>query len=99
MASMTPARAYNGVVAQRAAILAELRQGPATGANLQERCNAPDPTARIHELRTEGHPIETHWTNQENPDGTFNRVALYVLPDKRGPQRELDFNECPLNTP
>lgn len=51
-------RPYNGIAIQRAAILARLGQGPATGAQLQAECNAPDPTARIHELRTEGHLID-----------------------------------------
>jgi Helix-turn-helix domain len=71
-------RLYNGTVTQRGAILARLQLGPATGAQLQA-CNVPDPTARIHELRSEGHRIETHRTDHINPDGSVNRVALYVL--------------------
>ena len=72
-------RPHNGIATQRAAILARLAKGPATGAQLQAECSAPDPTARIHELRTEGHAIDTLWTDQSNPDGSVNRVALYVL--------------------
>lgn len=86
------ARPYHGIAAQRAAILAELRKGPATGAELQSRCNSPDPTARIHELRTEGHPIETHMVDQVNSDGTVNRVGLYVLNSQDTRQAELDLN-------
>jgi len=82
-------RPYNGIAIQRAAILARLGQGPATGAQLQAECNAPDPTARIHELRTEGHLIDTLWTDQANPDGSVNRVALYVLRSKDERQLEL----------
>ena len=82
-------RPYNGIAIQRAAILARLGQGPATGAQLQAECNAPDPTARIHELRTEGHLIDTLWTDQANPDGSVNRVALYVLRSKDDRQLEL----------
>lgn len=86
-------RPYNGIAMQRAAILGRLQQGPATGAQLQTDCNAPDPTARIHELRSEGHQIETRWVEQPNPDGTVNRVALYVLLVKDTRQRELDLPE------
>lgn len=82
-------RPYNGIAMQRAAILARLSQSPATGAQLQAECNAPDPTARIHELRTEGHDIATHWIDQVNPDGSVNRVALYVLREKDERQLEL----------
>ena len=84
---------YNGIAAQRAAILTRLEQGPAKGAQLQIQCNAPDPTARIHELRSEGHQIETRWVDQPNADGTVNRVALYVLLVKDNRQRELDLPE------
>jgi len=82
-------RPHNGIATQRAAILARLAKGPATGAQLQAECSAPDPTARIHELRTEGHAIDTHWTDQSNPDGSVNRVALYVLRVKDDRQLEL----------
>lgn len=75
-------RPYNGIATQRTLILASLEQGPTTGAQLQAGCNAPDPTARIHELRNEGHDIATHWTDQVNSDGSINRVALYVLKTK-----------------
>lgn len=87
------ARPYNGTAAQRAAILAVLEQSPATGAQLIRQCHAPDPTARIHELRTEGHQIETQWTDQRNPDGTVNRVALYVLHARDTRQSELDLTQ------
>lgn len=86
-------RPYNGIASQRAAILARLQQGPAKGAQLQTECNAPDPTARIHELRSEGHLIETRWIDQPNADGTVNCVALYVLLVKDTRQRELDLPE------
>lgn len=90
-AVQTPARPYNGIAAQRAAILAALQQSPATGAQLQDRCNAPDPTARIHELRCAGHQIDRQWTEHINPDGSVNRVALYVLRGKDDRQSELDL--------
>lgn len=80
---------YNGVSVQRSRILTRLEHAPATGAQLQLECNVPDPTARIHELRTDGHLIDTHWTDQTNPDGSINRVALYVLRVKDGRQPDL----------
>ena len=82
-------RLYNGTVIQRGAILARLQLNPATGVQLQTECHAPDPTARIHELRSEGHRIETHWTDHVNPDGSVNRVALYVLVAKDERQSNL----------
>ena len=82
-------RPYNGIAIQRAAILERLTKGPATGVQLQTECHVPDPTARIHELRTEGHQIDTRWTDQANPDGSVNRVALYVLRGRDDRQLEL----------
>ena len=87
-----PQRPYNGIATQRAAILARLERGPATGAQLQSECNAPDPTRRIHELREAGHLIDTTPTAQENPDGTINTVGLYVLRIKDTRQAELELN-------
>lgn len=87
-----PQRPYNGIATQRAAILARLERGPATGAQLQSECNAPDPTRRIHELRQAGHLIATTPIAQENPDGTINTVGLYVLRVKDTRQEELDLN-------
>lgn len=84
---------YNGIATQRAAIIVRLQKGPATGVQLLTECNVPDPTARIHELRNEGHQIETRWVYQVNPDGTVNRVALYVLLVKDDRQGELDLPE------
>ena len=82
-------RPYNGIAIQRAAILERLTKGPATGVQLQTECHVPDPTARIHELRTEGHQIDTQWVDQAKPDGSVNRVALYVLRVKDDRQLEL----------
>jgi hypothetical protein len=85
----TSSLAYNGISTQRAAILNRLEKAPATGVELQNECNSPDPTARIHELRTQGHDIETRWIDQVNPDGSVNRVGLYVLRVKDTRQSEL----------
>jgi Helix-turn-helix domain len=59
MDSPQPQRQYNGIASQRTTILARLERGPATGAQLQTECNAPDPTRRIHEPREAGHLIDT----------------------------------------
>lgn len=82
-------RPYNGIAIQRGAILERLAKGPATGARLQAECHVPDPTARIHELRTECRQIDTCWTDQANPDGSVNRVAVYVLRSEDDRQLEL----------
>ncbi len=92
MDAQSPQRPYNGIAGQRAAILARLGKGPATGAQLQAECLAPDPTARISELRKAGHQIDTHMVDHVNPDGTVNRVGLYVLRATDTQQAELDLN-------
>lgn len=86
-------RPYNGVEIQRAAILARLQQGPATCAQLQADCQAPDPRARVRDLRKAGHQIDTQAADQLNPDGTRNGVGLYVLLVKDDRQSELDLAE------
>lgn len=70
---------YNGIGFQKLRILARLTQGPATCEQLQRECQSPDPRARIHELRNEGHEITTHRLRRGNPDGSVNHVGLYVL--------------------
>jgi hypothetical protein len=58
-------------VAQKDLILAALRQGPLTPAEIAERFAAGRPSARIGDLRDAGHVIET----QRSADGGY----LYVL--------------------
>lgn len=70
---------YNGIGLQKLRILARLTQGPATSEQLQRECQSPDPRARIHELRVEGHEIETYPLQRVNDDGSVNRVGLYSL--------------------
>jgi hypothetical protein len=87
----TPPR-YNGIEGQRLAILCRLAKGPATVDQLTTECNAPDPRARVHELRGDGHRIETQMFDRTNPDGSVNRVGLYVLTATDTRQCELNFN-------
>lgn len=86
-------RPYNGIAIQRAAILDRLTIGPATCEQLQSECQAPDPRARIHELRKEGHDIATHDQDRFNRDGSVNSVGLYVLLTKD--QRQAALFEPP----
>ena len=72
-------QAYNVITVQKARILARLAQAPATCEQLQTECQAPDPHARIDELKECGHDVQTHRLHRINPDGTINRVGLYVL--------------------
>lgn len=83
---------YNGIEGQRLAILHRLTKGPATVEQLSTDCNAPDPRARVHELRCDGHRIETQMIDRTNPDGSVNRVGLYVLSVTDNRQCELNFN-------
>lgn len=84
---------YNGIEGQRLAILHRLASGPATVEQLSTDCNAPDPRARVHELRGDGHRIETQMIDRTNPDGSVNRVGLYVLSVTDNRQCELNFNQ------
>lgn len=84
---------YNGIETQRLAILQRLTKGPATVDQLSTDCSAPDPRARVHELRRDGRRIETHTTDRTNPDGSVNRVGLYVLTVTDTRQCELNFNQ------
>lgn len=70
---------YNGIGLQKLRILARLTEGPATCEQLQTQCQSPDPRARIHELRKDGHTITTQHLHRANPDGSVNRVGLYDL--------------------
>ncbi len=92
MQTLPTPRLYNGTVIQRGAILARLQLGPATEAQLRVDCNAPDPRARIHELR-KTHKIDTLETQQVNTDGTANWVGLYVLRVKDDRQSELPLEQ------
>lgn len=80
---------YNGISLQKARILTRLSQAPATGEQLQTECQSPDPRARIHELRGEGHHITTNRLYRVNQDGTVNHVGLYVLRVKNDRQAGL----------
>lgn len=84
---------YNGIEGQRLAILHRLASGPATVEQLSADCNAPDPRKRVSELRKHGHPIKTHKTDRTNPDGSVNRVGVYVLDVTDTRQCELNFNQ------
>ncbi|WP_090141554.1 helix-turn-helix domain-containing protein [Limnohabitans sp. DM1] len=83
---------YNDTKGQRLAILHRLASGPATVDQLSTDCNAPDPRKRVSELRRHGHPIKTDKTVRTNPDGSVNRVGLYVLSVTDTRQCELNFN-------
>jgi hypothetical protein len=84
---------YNGIKGQRLAILQRLASGPATVAQLGSDCHAPDPRKRISELRRAGHQIDTTPTERTNPDGSVNRIGVYVLRVTDTRQCELNFNQ------
>ena len=90
--AITPPR-YNDTKGQRLAILHRLASGPATVEQLSTDCNAPDPRKRVSELRKHGHPIKTDKTDRTNPDGSVNRVGVYVLDVTDNRQCELNFNQ------
>lgn len=77
---------YFGISQQRDLILNRLRTGAATVREIESELHVRDATARIHELRAQGHRIETKWTDEVNPDGSRSRVGLYVLMQANDPQ-------------
>ena len=82
-------RPYFTCALQRPAILERLRASPATRRELESLPGVCDATARIHELRNEGHNIETQTTPEANPDGSYNMVGVYVLHEGPSPQGTL----------
>jgi hypothetical protein len=84
---------YNTTKRQRLAILQRLASGPATVDELVSDCHAPDPRKRISDLRRAGHRIDTTPHDRTNPDGSVNRVGLYVLSVTDNRQCELNFNQ------
>jgi hypothetical protein len=75
----------NSSSAQRARILAALRQGPVTTFDARKRLDVPHPAGRVMELRKAGHEIATFWINDLSEVGKKHRVARYVL---RAPRAE-----------
>lgn len=82
-------RPYNGISTQRAAIRPAWRSPPLRGRSCKPIASPQTPTARIYELRKEGHDIETRHVDRVNHDGSVNRVALYVLTVKDSRQHSL----------
>lgn len=66
--------------AQRARLLAALRQGPVSTIKARHELDILAPAPRVHELRhREGIKIITHWRKESTPEGFVHRVAEYVL--------------------
>lgn len=69
----------NSGAAQCARLLERLRKGPLTTCEAQRKLDVYDPPARVHQLRSHGHLIDTVWTHDETEAGISHRVGLYVL--------------------
>ena len=66
--------------AQRARLLAWLKQGPIDTITARRDLNILAPAARIIELRFAGYPINTQRITLTDDQGrTHNRIALYFL--------------------
>lgn len=74
--------------AQRARLLAALKQRRLTTLEARRQIDVLHPAARVMELRREGFPIETEWTRDVTSEGHLHRVARYELVGERA-QREL----------
>ena len=80
-ASPQTSRANNtSTEAQRARLLAWLKQGPIDTISARRDLNILAPAARIIELRFAGYPISTQRITLTDDQGrTHNRIALYFL--------------------
>lgn len=67
--------------AQHGRVLAALRAGPCTAADLWQQHGIMRAAARVHELRTIGHDIRSREITVRNRDGGTSRVAQYSLGD------------------
>jgi hypothetical protein len=85
----------NTAAAQRRRILARLQAGPCDADTLAATCWAPCVTKRVSELRREGWPIRTSWTERRGPDQTTSLRAVYELPAEHDPRQLL----LPLSDP
>ncbi len=65
--------------AQRARILARLRESPCTTYELMRNLDCYDPRPRVFELRKQGHKIETVWERVQTESGDTHRIGKYVL--------------------
>lgn len=68
---------------QHRRVLAALRTGPATAADLWQRHGVMRAAARVHELRALGHDIRSREIVVRNRDGGTSRVAQYSLGDSQ----------------
>jgi hypothetical protein len=72
--------APNGSAAQRARLLAALREGPVTTLRARRELDILGVAPRIFELRhRDGHDIALIWTDEATECGRLHRVARYVL--------------------
>lgn len=69
---------------QRAALLAELRQGPVTTLHAREELGIAHPAGRVHELRRSGYRIVTHRVSVADSSGKRHIVASYCLASAGG---------------
>lgn len=73
----------NATHVQNKKVLDRLRQGPVTSAELTRDLDILRPSARIYDLRGEGHKIVTAW-DWDHVNGTDHRVGRYVLMKETG---------------
>lgn len=73
----------NATHVQNKKVLDRLRHGPVTSAELTRDLDILRPSARIYDLRGEGHKIVTAW-DWDHVNGTDHRVGRYVLMKETG---------------
>lgn len=76
----------NSACAQRKRLLDALRCSPVTEMEARKNLDIMMPGARIHELRKEGHLIETIHVWQPTDSGKPHSVAQYVLMPNASPR-------------
>mgnify|MGYP000167356351 CR=1 FL=1 len=79
----------NSVFSQRLKILGWFKNNPSLATEQARReLGIMHPAGRIGELRKRGYNILTHWADYPTADGSFHRMAKYVLMSRKGGEDE-----------
>ena len=84
----------NSTDRQNERVLERLRKGPVTSCELIRDLDIIRPSARIYDLRQDGHQIVTAW-DWDRVNGTEHKVGKYVLmPKEPDPLKRIGLNDA-----
>lgn len=85
---------HNSTDRQNKRVLDRLRRGPVTSCELIRDLDIIRPSARIYDLRKDGHQIVTAW-DWDRVNGTDHRVGRYVLLTEPDPGKAKGPDSAP----